>query len=58
MITDCAESRPVSDRVDRLNIFVKHLPNDITAAHLYRLFSPFGEIVSTKVMVRHFFFFA
>jgi hypothetical protein len=22
------------------------------------LFSPFGEIVSTKVMVRHFFFFA
>ncbi|KAA6379712.1 MAG: putative elav G [Streblomastix strix] len=41
------------NQTDRLNLFVKYLPNDVTDEELYELFSPFGEIVSSKVMIEN-----
>ena len=40
-----------TDEVDLLNLFVKYLPTDVTDQQLFTLFRPFGEIVSSKVMV-------
>lgn len=37
--------------LDETNVFVKYLPPDINDVSLKELFSPFGEIVSVKVMV-------
>eukprot|EP00741_Cyanophora_paradoxa_P015721 tig00020904_g15177.t1 len=39
--------------LDRQNVFVKYLPSELTDQGLYQLFSPFGGIVSAKVMVDH-----
>ncbi|KAK2949471.1 putative Long-chain-alcohol dehydrogenase 2 [Blattamonas nauphoetae] len=39
------------DSLDRANLFVKFLPPSILDHELHALFSPFGEIVSCKVMV-------
>ncbi|KAA6404447.1 MAG: putative CBN-EXC-7 protein [Streblomastix strix] len=41
----------LSDDFDRQNLFVKYLPNGVTDEDLYNLFAPFGEIVSSKVMI-------
>jgi RNA recognition motif-containing protein len=35
---------------DPCNIFVKHLPPDLTDATLHSLFAPFGTIISARVM--------
>jgi len=37
--------------IDYTNVFVKYLPQDFDDAGLRRLFSPFGPIISTRVMV-------
>lgn len=37
--------------LDETNVFVKYLPPDVNDCSLRDLFSPFGEIVSVKVMV-------
>jgi RNA recognition motif-containing protein len=39
--------------LDQSNVFVKYLPPELNDAGLHNLFSPFGEIVSSKVMVDH-----
>lgn len=38
-------------QVDNTNVFVKYLPADVDDSRLRSLFSPFGSIVSAKVMV-------
>eukprot|EP01120_Amphizonella_sp_Union-15-10_P006726 TRINITY_DN21_c6_g1_i1.p1 TRINITY_DN21_c6_g1~~TRINITY_DN21_c6_g1_i1.p1 ORF type:complete len:328 (-),score=64.68 TRINITY_DN21_c6_g1_i1:125-1108(-) len=41
-----------SDRqLDECNVFVKYLPAELTELEFYALFSPFGEVVSSKIMV-------
>lgn len=40
--------------VDKCNVFVKFLPNEVTDTGLYAMFSKFGEITSYKVMVDPF----
>lgn len=37
--------------LDECNVFVKYLPSDLTDQDFYKLFSPFGEIISSKIMV-------
>ena len=37
--------------LDTTNVFVKFLPSSIDDIHLHHLFSPYGRIVSAKVMV-------
>ncbi|KAK2964061.1 putative Sex-lethal like protein [Blattamonas nauphoetae] len=37
--------------VDLQNLFVKYIPNNYTDSDLKHLFQPFGEIVSSKIMV-------
>jgi RNA recognition motif-containing protein len=37
--------------VDSCNVFIKYLPPEVTDSGLYAIFSPFGEIVSCKVML-------
>lgn len=39
--------------LDSCNVFVKYLPPELNDSGLHLLFSPFGEIVSSKVMVDH-----
>lgn len=39
--------------LDQTNVFVKYLPSELDDEGLRELFSPFGEIVSSKVMVDH-----
>jgi len=39
--------------LDQSNVFVKYLPPELTDSSLHSLFQPFGEIVSSKVMVDH-----
>jgi RNA recognition motif-containing protein len=39
------------DDIDRCNVFIKYLPPEVTDTGLYAMFSPFGEIISCKVMV-------
>lgn len=39
--------------LDHSNVFVKYLPPELTDAGLHDLFSRYGEIVSSKVMVDH-----
>jgi len=36
---------------DKCNVFVKYLPPEVTDTGMYAMFSPFGEILSCKVMV-------
>ncbi|EGC34067.1 hypothetical protein DICPUDRAFT_80171 [Dictyostelium purpureum] len=36
---------------DSTNIFVKHLPNDFTDEDLAKLFSAYGNVISSKVMI-------
>jgi RNA recognition motif-containing protein len=37
--------------LDNTNVFVKYLPSEMKKRELSNLFSPFGGIVSAKVMV-------
>jgi hypothetical protein len=37
--------------LDDCNVFVKYLPSDLSDQDFYKLFSPFGEIISSKIMV-------
>lgn len=39
--------------LDQTNVFVKYLPSELDDEGLRDLFSAFGEIVSSKVMVDH-----
>ena len=39
--------------LDQTNIFVKYLPADIDDDGLRNLFEPYGEIISSKVMIDH-----
>eukprot|EP00026_Physarum_polycephalum_P008797 Phypoly_transcript_08898.p1 GENE.Phypoly_transcript_08898~~Phypoly_transcript_08898.p1 ORF type:complete len:309 (-),score=50.52 Phypoly_transcript_08898:243-1169(-) len=39
--------------VDPTNVFVKFLPSDFVDKDLHDLFSPFGTIISAKVMIDH-----
>jgi len=39
--------------LDQSNVFVKYLPPELVDSGLHQLFEPFGEIVSSKVMVDH-----
>jgi RNA recognition motif-containing protein len=39
------------EKLDNANVFVKFLPADMDDMALYKLFSPFGQIISAKVMV-------
>eukprot|EP00026_Physarum_polycephalum_P009885 Phypoly_transcript_10022.p1 GENE.Phypoly_transcript_10022~~Phypoly_transcript_10022.p1 ORF type:complete len:205 (+),score=34.00 Phypoly_transcript_10022:62-616(+) len=42
--------------VDTTNVFVKYLPANVEDQALRRMFAPFGEIVSAKVMIDPFTF--
>ena len=33
------------------NIFIFHIPNDMTNRHLYDVFAPYGNVLSTRIMV-------
>lgn len=35
------------------NLFVFHIPNDMTNFHLFHLFSPFGVVTSARIMIDH-----
>ena len=35
------------------NLFVFHIPNDLTNLHLYQLFRPFGNVISVRIMIEH-----
>jgi len=37
--------------LDECNVFVKYLPAELTEQEFYSLFSPFGDVVSSKIMV-------
>lgn len=39
--------------LDHTNVFVKYLPADIDDEGLRQLFTPYGEIISSKVMIDH-----
>lgn len=39
--------------LDQTNVFVKYLPADIDDEGLRSLFSSYGEIISSKVMIDH-----
>jgi hypothetical protein len=39
--------------LDRTNVFVKYLPAEIDDEGLRALFAPYGEIISSKVMIDH-----
>jgi RNA recognition motif-containing protein len=39
--------------LDHTNVFVKYLPGDIDNEGLRTLFAPYGEIISSKVMIDH-----
>lgn len=39
--------------LDHTNIFVKYLPPDVDDEGLRALFAPYGEIISSKVMIDH-----
>lgn len=41
----------MADVVDSCNVFIKYLPHEVTDSGLYAMFSPFGEVVSCKVML-------
>lgn len=43
----------MSHLLDQTNVFVKYLPSEMDDEGLRDLFSPYGEIVSSKVMVDH-----
>ncbi|GAA6039867.1 hypothetical protein JCM8097_006770 [Rhodosporidiobolus ruineniae] len=45
-----APSTPTSGAVDPCNLFIKSLPSSLLSPHLHALFSPFGQIVSARVM--------
>ena len=35
------------------NLFVFHIPNDVSNLQLYRLFAPFGNVISVRIMIEH-----
>merc|ERR1719271_2381868 len=35
------------------NLFVFHIPNDVSNLVLYRLFAPFGNVISVRIMIEH-----
>jgi RNA recognition motif-containing protein len=53
MCSPSSHSSPFSysPYMDEKNVFVKYLPGDINDSSLRELFSPFGSVVSAKVMV-------
>lgn len=38
---------------DGCNLFIFHIPNDLTNMDLYNLFLPFGTVISARIMVEH-----
>jgi hypothetical protein len=46
-------SSPSSPELDQTNVFVKYLPAELDDAGLKELFAPYGDIISSKVMVDH-----
>merc|ERR550514_717291 len=46
--TSKAESGPYG-----CNLFVFHIPNDVTNLALYGLFAPFGNVISVRIMIEH-----
>jgi RNA recognition motif-containing protein len=38
---------------DGCNLFIFHIPNDLTNMDLYNLFTPFGAVISARIMVEN-----
>jgi RNA recognition motif-containing protein len=43
----------MAQELDQTNVFVKYLPAELDDAGLKDLFAPYGDIISSKVMVDH-----
>ncbi|CAG0924623.1 unnamed protein product, partial [Notodromas monacha] len=44
-------ARPSSDVIKNANLYVKNLPRTITSQQLEQIFSPFGNIVTTRIIL-------
>lgn len=42
---------PELKHLDPCNVFVKHLPSELRDADLAALFGPFGQVLSSKIMI-------
>ena len=50
----CPRARPVAQTGHGpfgCNLFVFHIPNDMTNMDLYSLFIPFGNVISVRIMI-------